>query len=68
MYRNKYINKLNLIRCTHVDTGCTHVIIGYTLTLLLYVQKLEIYKLEMYKTGNVQPRATEYTKTENVQI
>ena len=35
----------------------THVITGCTLTLLLDVQKLE-----MYKTGNVQPRATEYTK------
>ena len=40
----------------------THVVTGCTLTLLLDVQKLKMYKLEMYKTGNVQPRATECTE------
>ena len=37
----------------------THVVTGCTLTLVLDVQNLEMYKLKMYKTGNVQPRATE---------
>ena len=53
---------------THCYRMYTHVITECTLTLLLDVQKLKIYKLEMYKTGNVQPRATECTKIRNVQI
>ena len=61
----------NYTECTtmlleNVQTRCyrmyTHVVTGCTLTLLLDVQKLKMYKLKMYKTGNVQPRATEYTE------
>ena len=47
---------------THVVTGCTHIVTGCTLTLLLDVQNLELYILKMYKTGNVQPLATECTE------
>ena len=39
----------------YIATGCT-------LMLLLHVQKLNMYKLEMYKTRNVQPHATECTE------
>ena len=47
----------------------THVVTGYTLTLLLVVQKLKMYKLEMYKTGNVQPHCYRmYKKLEMYKI